>query len=300
MFLEIYVFTFAIFLSQFDNFISNHDDDDDDGSADVPVDIDTDVDRGGYTASFLGPASSVRVTEPLPVRPQEPSQTAVSKNQKSQDPSKTAVSKRESTRQPAQIPDVTELFDGLSVEESQTDKLLMNFLADLQNEMTEKQPLMTEPVGGSGDIQAFLDRQTKEQANEVNFSDDESEDVLALCTDSTEKSMKIVVDSNELRPAVGVKNDVVSRDVFMDSEGNRTISVDEVNTYSSTSSDQQEIETGKVVFPGEVENAEKGVEATVKWTNERLLDFKAVYAPHNSQLTDEEVTPLLNVTILID
>ena len=192
--------------------------------------------------------------------------------------------------------DITEMFKTqLSLDENSTDKLLLNFLADLQNEQNENNPenrSQLEAESSKMDIQNFLHKSKKpkkakltkpEEVNseceEVNFNDDDDNDTIdLLCDDSETNDVKVKITEEDLKKMnesdekAKARLDNVYRSCLLDSEGNvQIVSADEAQTEHGPVNDA--IDFDKLVFPGQVE--ERNDEPVVE--NDTLLDFKATF-----------------------
>lgn len=187
---------------------------------------------------------------------------------------------------------LSDLCQSMSLDENSTDKLLMNFLADLQNEVNDtKVPntgnnLTDVPVeSNSGmDIQDFLNRnkKTKRVTDDVNTndSDDDEDDENALdllCDDSENNDVKVTINKQDLRDELKktvkvdkkTKLQEIYRNALMDSEGVMRAHSDLINEDEA-----HEVEERKdIVFPGQIEE----VDDDPVYENETLLDFKATY-----------------------
>ncbi|XP_060588865.1 uncharacterized protein LOC132744232 isoform X2 [Ruditapes philippinarum] len=191
--------------------------------------------------------------------------------------------------------DVTDMLNThLSLDENSTDKLLLNFLADLQNEKNEQTPGNTsqlEAASSEMDIENFLHKnkepkkqhtpEVKEASTEsedVNFnSDDDDNDAIdLLCDDSETNDVKVKITEEDFKTMkvpdqkVKARLDDIYRSSLRDSEGNVQIVKANENTCIE---EHGAVDFDKLVFPGQVEerNDEPGVE------NDRLLDFKATF-----------------------
>ncbi|XP_053384279.1 uncharacterized protein LOC123536191 [Mercenaria mercenaria] len=264
-------------LVKFDNFVDPVANDDDDDIEEID-----DLSAVSYTASFTTGKST--------------SNTAASEKQ-----NEVAVTAASSRLQDDS--DATNMLETqLSLDEKSTDKLLMNFLADLQNELNEGKPVDTSQSGASNsemDIQNFLHKNKKpsqqvSDSEEVNFNDDDENDAVSLLHDDSEKNdVKVKISEQDLKtmagPNVRAEQDRISRldDIYRntlrDSEGNVQIAQSEESVVEQKAVDG-DIDIDKIVFPGQVEerNDEPGSE------NDRLLDFKATFR-ETSTSTDTQV-----------
>lgn len=179
--------------------------------------------------------------------------------------------------------------------------MLMNFLAQLQNEMNEDEPnkmtdrkpdnfesSSTDSTDASMDIQNFLEKNKKQKSavsEDVNFDDvdDDENDAIMLLEDESEKGgIKVILNNGEFN-RISQSNstgeevrrtrlDAIYRNTLMDSEGKvRPVRSD--RELEENKVVENEFDPKDIVFPGQVEetNDKPGSE------NNRLLDFKATF-----------------------
>lgn len=178
----------------------------------------------------------------------------------------------------------------LSLDEHSTDKLLMNFLADLQNELNEDKTHEKPEIEGTYscmDIQNFLNegKKQKELASEdVNFDDDDENNAMNLLHDDSEvREIKVKITEEELNEQVELDVAVekerkarlgnIYRDTLMDSEG-KMITIKSERGREENQELNTEIYVDSVIIPGQVE--ERNDFTTSE--NDTLLDFKATYS----------------------
>ena len=190
----------------------------------------------------------------------------------------------------------TSQLDGSSI-----DRLLMNFLADFQNEQNtqadsniQKRNAMIEE-SQENSIESFI-RKNKKQEEVVDFSADGDDASLSLVDNSDDKNVRVIVNHQELHEITKPDtSDVTSASesklrMVMDSEGNMCEDLSE-----KTSIDLGE-STADVVFPGEI----KDTETWEQPTNNRLLDFKVRYkcSSDSSSVTTESNVEKVSVWLV--
>lgn len=177
----------------------------------------------------------------------------------------------------------------LSLDENSTDKLLINFLADLQNELNEGKTNKKQKMEGTSlcmDIQNFLNegKKQKELASDVNFDDDDENDTMNLLHDDSEiRQIKVKITVEEISEQVEldvadekerkVLLGTIYRDTLMDSEG-KMITLKSERGREDNQDLNTEIHIDNVIFPGQVEERKDFTTSE----NDTLLDFKATFS----------------------
>ncbi|KAL4224839.1 hypothetical protein ACF0H5_015535 [Mactra antiquata] len=202
------------------------------------------------------------------------------------------------------IDNMAELCQSMSLDEKSTDKLLMNFLADLQNEMnvetnSDSRSISKDPTVNSNsamDIENFLKRNKTQRLvetdtignddsddnNDNETDDDNDDDATDLLKDDSEcNDVKVTINKlkldNELKESIKENRQTRMKEIYknalMDSEGNTCIRGYNDDDGKEKENDEDMFDVKNLVFPGQVE--ETSDEAV--YENETLLDFKATY-----------------------
>ncbi|KAH3886080.1 uncharacterized protein LOC127841598 [Dreissena polymorpha] len=201
--------------------------------------------------------------------------------------------------------------DVMSIQSSSvTDKLLMDFMMDLQNELEGRSDvtnsnLKTDHINGqlntSADIQAFIQTKHKRELKKtvpnegrnadksesgdelVDFDDDESDAALTLCDETKNENVEVKIKPGELelmandeKGAVQSKlsklNDIYKH-ALMDSEGVMQTAAARHPMEEGTATEEYLARETTLLFPGQIEEQDN----VMTQTRNTLLDFKAIY-----------------------
>ena len=210
------------------------------------------------------------------------------------------------------------LFDSkLNLDETSTDRLLQNFLADLQNESNEeKSTHENSAIPGptvSSDIQSFINQSntksnTKKDGNDkksvktsktekeidsgedVSFDDDDCDDAIDLCEDDIDREIKVNIKPGELEElklsenfAVEKRNSKLTeiyKCTLMDSEG-VVRTAERMEEELNGTADEEDVK--EIVFPGQVEDSEENSVCKTM----TMLEFKATYRTETETLGNQ-------------
>lgn len=196
---------------------------------------------------------------------------------------------------------------------SVTDKLLMDFMADLQNELEGKSDVTFsnpktdsahDQLNTSADIQAFIQTKHKhvhvsrkndrnadksESGDElVNFDDDDCDAALTLCNETKNENIEVKIKSGDLELMADDEKSVVQskhskvNDIYkhalMDSEGVMQTAAARHPMEEGTATEEYLARETTLLFPGQIEEQED----VKTQTRDTLLDFKATYKEPSS------------------
>lgn len=214
------------------------------------------------------------------------------------------------------------LTSQMTLDKNSTDKLLLNFLADLQNEMNNTissvqtpaedreamsiivQKIDTEVMSintQSDKIKSKID----EEIDLIKFDDDDCESALTSCDHSCSKDIKVIINQRELKRMADceqrhdingtAKSNKIHNAVSMDSEGllrtNKIVNND--NSQAKQSNSKVD-----VLYPGQIQECYDVPGSEHK----RYLDFKAKYVEKsaNNQITEENDSNVIQAFQLDD